>query len=83
MWRLCEDLGGRIEGSCITDLEYSSLYFLEKVLYEPITEEDKEQMIELKDKEYCEKHGLSGLCFWSQEELDLFVQKTGIYASAT
>jgi hypothetical protein len=83
LWRLCEDLGNRIEGYCISDLEYSSLYYLEKILYEPITEEDKDQMIELKNKEYCDKHGLAGLWFWSQMEVDLFLQKTGMYATTS
>ena len=79
LWRLCEDLGNKIEGSCISETEYSSLYYLERSLYEPISETDLEQMIELKNKEYCEKNGLSGLWFWSQMEVDLFLQKTGMY----
>ena len=75
IWRLCEDHGNRLEGECISDADYLALYYLEKPLYEPLLESDLKQMVELKDKEYCDKNGLVGLLFWSEMEKDIFVQK--------
>lgn len=75
IWRLCEDTPSRIEGSCISDSDYLALYYLEKPLYEPLLESDLKQMVELEDKEYCDKNGLVGIWFWSEMEKDIFVEK--------
>ncbi len=82
VWRLCEDLKGLAEGSCISEVKYKEWYYTERCFFEPLTEEDKKQMIEVKDKEYCDKRGLEGLWFWSQDEVDIFKQKIGKNAIA-
>lgn len=70
-----QDWDGLFEGACITEAQHKSLYYLDKSLYEPITEEGKEDWIEVDEPNYCEANGLKCLLFYDQSEVDLFLKK--------
>lgn len=80
LYRLCQDIIDRYEGSCISEEKYKAIVWLDKCLYEPLTEEDLEMMIKVENDKYCSRFGLEGLYFWSDMEADIFRQKTDIYA---
>lgn len=72
LWRVCEGHEGLKEGMCISEGKYKEVFYLNKYLYEPIQEHDLKTMIEVKDKNICDKFGLEGLWFWDNEEAEKF-----------
>lgn len=75
IWRLTTDHCGRLEGSCISNESYQKVYYADRCLYEPISEEEEKRMVKHDDKEYCMNDNLVCLLFYSIEEVDLFLKK--------
>ncbi len=75
LWRLVEDVGVLLEGSCISDVQFKNIYFTDKVLFEPLSEDDQKQMIEVDEKNYCEANGVKKVLFYTTEEVVIFNKK--------
>lgn len=70
LWRLVQNWNGLLEGSCITDAAYSKLYYADRILYEPISENDI--LIEIKNEKYCNENNVEKLLFYTKKEVDKF-----------
>ena len=77
LYRLTEDCRwlDLLEGSCITEDKFKQVYYTDKALFEPIQEYEKQDMIEHKDDEYCDAKGIECILFYTQNELEKFLQK--------
>ena len=75
LYRLCEDLDGLFEGSCISEEKFKKIYYTKKVSFEPVNNEDIKILIELKDENYCAVNGVDAILFYNQKELDKFIEK--------
>lgn len=77
LYRLTEDCRwlNLLEGSCITEEKYDKVYFTDKSLFEPIQEYEKKDMIEYDDSEYCLLNGIECVLFYTQKELEKFLEK--------
>lgn len=76
-YRLVEDFRDLLEGSCITESEYKGVYFLNRVLFEPIVEDEIDGMFKYDHEEYCKKVGVLFMIFYTEKELNLFLNKIG------
>lgn len=75
LWRLVEDFGTILEGSCISESQYRQIYYTEKPLFEMITDEDQNDLIEVDEKNYCEANGVKRILFYNTEEVVKFKKK--------
>jgi hypothetical protein len=77
LWRLDEDSrwAGLLESSCISEERYKSVYYTDKPLYSPIQDFEVQDLIEYKDEAYCIEKGIEKVLFYTQNELDLFLNK--------
>lgn len=75
LWRLIEDVGTLLEGSCISDSQYRNVYFVDKAIFEPLSEEDQKELIEVDERNYCEANGLKRILFYTPEEVTKFMIK--------
>ncbi len=63
------------EGSCITSGQYKNIYFIDRCLFEEISEEDQKELIEVDEKNYCEANGLKCILFYTSQEVIKFKEK--------
>jgi hypothetical protein len=75
IWRLQQDWRGMFEGSCISEAKYKKIYYLDKVLWMPIAEDEFSDWIEVIEKNYCEAHGLEKILFYTPDEVAEFLKK--------
>lgn len=75
LWRLIEDVGTLLEGSCISENQYKNIFYTDKALFEQLTEEDQKELIEVDEKNYCEANGLKRILFYTPEEVVKFISK--------
>lgn len=74
-YRLVQDFRGLMEGSCIKESDYESIYFLHKCLFEHLTERNMNEMVKWEDKKYCQNAGIEFMLFYNERELNLFLDK--------
>jgi len=75
VFRLMQNQGILLEGSCISEKKYKSVYYIEKCLYEFISDEERRDWIEVEERNYCEANGLECVLFYSKLEVETFLQK--------
>jgi len=75
LWRLLQDDGRWYEGSCISEGQYRGLHYLERGLYEPISDEERKDLIEVLEENYCDAFGLICVLFYTESEAKKFIQK--------
>lgn len=75
LWRLTCDHDVLLAGSCIDEEAYKKLYYTDRPMYEPLTEDDQKIMIEVKNKRYIQKHNLVTVYFWSEVGVNIFNEK--------
>lgn len=75
LWRLQEDFGTLLEGSCITEVQYRRVFYADKILFEMITDEEQKDLIEIDEKNYCEANGLKCILVYTPEEATKFILK--------
>lgn len=77
LWRLTEDSVrfGLLEGSCISDERYKSVYYTDKSLFEPVVEFDIPGMVEYKNEEYCVENKIEKVLFYTKNEIEDFLKK--------
>ncbi len=75
LWRLTCDHENRLAGSCINEEQYKKLYYLVRCFYEPITEDDRKIMIEVKNTTYCNTYNIEAILFWSEIGVVIFKEK--------
>lgn len=73
VYRLLQDWKGKMEGSCISEEKYMSVFYRDKYLYEPII--DKNGLIEYRDENYCSINGIECMLFYSNLEYIQFLNK--------
>lgn len=66
---------GYDEGSCITESKYKNISYLDKPMFEPITESQENGMIKWHNAEYCSHKGIEFLLFYTALEYELFINK--------
>lgn len=66
-------------GSCITEDKIKSVYYTDRVFWEPIQEYEIQDMIKYDDQKLCIHLGIEFLLFYTPMELELFLNKE-IYA---
>lgn len=75
LWRLTQDHEGLPEGACISEFRYKELYYLNRPLWEPIQEYEIQDMIKYDDEKYCFLHNIEYLLFYTEHELNNFLNK--------
>lgn len=75
LWRLTQDALGIYAGSCISEGQYKALYYLDRCLFEPLTEEDQGELIQSNEPQYCLEKGIECLYFYNENELNIFLSK--------
>lgn len=75
LWRLVDDALNMYSGSCISEARYKGLYYLDRCLFEPLTEDDQKEMIREASNKYCLEKGLECLYFYTENELNTFLYK--------
>lgn len=75
VWRLTCDHENLLSGSCVSEQAYKNMFYSNRPLYEPITDDDRKIMIEVKNKRYCDKHNLECILFWSEIGSKIFNEK--------
>lgn len=73
-YRLTQNFDGLPNGSCISEATFKNVYYLDKPLFEPISEVDIKEMIEYVDKGFCSRNGIERLFFYTEQELKLFLE---------
>lgn len=74
-YRLIQDWGAMLEGSCITEEQYNKVYYLDRSLFEVINDYELKDMLEYKDEKYCINNGIETMLFYNDVELDIFLNK--------
>lgn len=72
-YRLIENWGEWDEGICITENQYKGLYYIDKPLFEAVT--DLDSMFKFFDEKYCSEKGVEFLLFYSENNLNHFLNK--------
>jgi hypothetical protein len=72
-YRLCEPWQGLPEGACITEEVHKAMYYLNKCLFEVVTEQDMKDMVKYEDEGFCVANGIEFLLFYNEKELDKFL----------
>jgi hypothetical protein len=75
MYRLTQYLHGLPEGACILEFRYKALHYLDRCLWEPIQDYEVKDMIKYDDEKYCFLHNIECLLFYTEHELDKFLNK--------
>ena len=75
LYRLMQDLGGIPEGACLRENVFQDVYYLDKTLFEPISEFEVKDFIEYKDTELCRNLGIECILFYTEFELQRFIEK--------
>lgn len=77
LYRLTEDCRwlDLLEGSCVTEDKFKLVFFTDKALFEPIQEFEKQDMVKYEDDEYCMLKGIECILFYTQKELEKFLEK--------
>jgi len=77
LYRLTEDNNWLklLEGSCLTEGKYKQVYYLDKISFEEIQDFERKNMIEYKDDEYMAEKGIEAVLFYTQKELEKFMEK--------
>ena len=75
VYRASEDYDGFLEGSCISEAQYENVYFADKVLWDRIEEFERMDMIEYQDEVYFAENGIQCLLFYTESELNNFLEK--------
>lgn len=75
LYRLVQDFGDMPEGACISLEKFNRVYFLDKALFEPISDFEIPDLIEYKDEKYCGDLGIEKILFYSEFELQKFIEK--------
>ena len=75
LYRLVQDWHDIPEGACITQEKYRLVYYTDRALFEPISDYEVQDMIEYEDKDYCAGIGIERLLFYTEFELQKFVDK--------
>lgn len=65
-----------LEGECITEQRYRTIYFTDKCLFEPIQESEVSQMYKFDNEMYCDLKGIECALFYTQAELDNYLKNT-------
>lgn len=74
-YRLVQDFKEKYEGSVISEHDFKSIYFLDKPLFEVLTEQELKTMIRYEEPEYLKEKNIEVMTFYNQKELDLFLDK--------
>lgn len=72
-YRLTQDWDGLPNGACISEAVFRNVYYLDKSLFEPIQDVEITDMIEYVDEGYCIRNGIEKLLFYTEFELQLFL----------
>jgi len=72
-YRLCQHWQGLPEGSVITEAVHKAIFYLDKCLFEVVTEQDIKDMIKHEDEGFCAPNGIEFLLFYNEKELDRFL----------
>lgn len=64
-----------IEGWCISENQYNGIYYLDKPLFEPITELEQLELIHYDNKHYCTENNIECVLFYTNAELEKFKNK--------
>lgn len=72
-YRLTENRMGLPEGATIREDQYKQIYYTDKCLFESVTDENIEDYIKYEDEGFCAANGIEFLLFYSQRELDKFL----------
>lgn len=75
LYRLVQDWNGMIEGWCITEGNYRGIHYLDKPMFEPITELERLELIQFINKEYCIENNIECVLFYTEKELETFKEK--------
>lgn len=75
LYRLTQDYQGLSEGSCIPEYRHKGLHYLDRALWEPITEQNVEEMVKYHDEKYCLYYNIECLLFYNESELNRFLNK--------
>lgn len=75
LYRLVEDYGGLPEGACISEEKFRTVYYTEMALFEVISDFEIPDLIEYHDTHYCIKMGIERVIFYSDLELQKFIDK--------
>ena len=62
-------------GSCIAEDRYKSIWYADKILWEPIVDYEIQDMIKYDDEKLCINLGVEFLLFYTPLELELFLNK--------
>ncbi len=74
-YRLTQDWNGLLEGSCLNENQFTSIYYLDKPMFEPIHEGELVDMLTYNDRRYCKEHGIELVAFYNDKELEKFQNK--------
>lgn len=75
IWRLNQDYRGLFEGSCVSEAKYKGIWYADRCIFSPISEDEFSDWIEVKEQPYIDAHGLEKLLFYSQFEVNDFYKK--------
>lgn len=75
LYRLVQDWHGIPEGACITQEKYRLVYYMDRALFEPVSDYEIPNMIEYVDVEYCAGIGVERMLFYNEFELQKFIDK--------
>jgi hypothetical protein len=74
-YRLSEDSGGLPEGACISQEQFKNVYYTDKPLFDLLEDFEEKDMIEYKDEDLCKSLGIKKILFYSDMELQKFIDK--------
>ncbi len=74
-YRLTQDHKGQCEGICILEYRYKGLFYADRCLWEAIQDFELKDMIKYDDEKYCMTHDIECLLFYTEHELDKFLNK--------
>lgn len=74
LWRLRDDHLELKAGSCITDGQFKSLFYLDKAMWEPIQEYEQADLLEYENEVYCIEKGIQKMLFYNEQELYEFLK---------
>lgn len=77
VWRLVQECAwlNLSEGSCINEQRFSELYFTDKTLFEPVSEQEQCAMKKYDDVVYCDRMGIEFMLFYTDNEYQSFLKK--------
>lgn len=75
VYRVIQDWNGFIEGWCVSEKVYKGVYYLDKPMFEPVTELERLELIKYDNKKYCIENNIECVLFYTEVELEKFKRK--------